>query len=89
LTIGGTSFTPESVSNTEIVLPIIIFDTLNSRDLVINYNGKSVTYTLFPDAEIEVAYLEYSNKGPTFKGAFTITGKYFGTDKSKLEVTLY
>lgn len=37
---------------------------------------------------MEITNLEYTNKGPTYKGNLTITGTNFGTEKSKLAVLL-
>jgi len=50
-----------------------------------------VTSTLFSyddSSRMEITNLEYTNKGPTFKGTITIGGTNFGTDKSKLTVNL-
>jgi hypothetical protein len=93
LTIGGTSVTPISVSNKEIkVITPARVGSNNNVNTVINYNGKTVTSTFFSydDAlRIEITALEFTSKGPTFKGTITITGTNFGTDKTKLTVILF
>jgi len=52
---------------------------------VVSYNGKSVTSTLFAydnGLRIEITALEFTSRGPTFKGTITITGTNFGIDKT-------
>lgn len=38
---------------------------------------------------IEITSLEFTSKGPTYKGTIAITGTNFGTDATKLSVILF